>query len=275
MFTSHARAAQGAAHPSNKLYRRGKIFTVRRRAAVRLAELIRLALFCRYHALPLDDGAFIHVACDALALQKRGLDYYSLVEFARKVGIAVEDDDATMHTIGRACARAEGDRHYRGIGCEWAAKLLALTAEVRRACWITTIGAIDETRAERQRRKAAEKLVRERARAKRAAAGCVIRAASLSRLRPWDATGVSRATWYRQRSAGNADPETKSSRTYVSYIVERRNCLMASPRGAVISNDPPDQPARERAGPSHPASTYRRSSVRRHTMERQCDTGSG
>lgn len=84
----------------------------------------------------------------------------------------------------------------------WRADKLAwrmrLTAADRSALRITTIGAIDMSRAERARRR---KLVNTIAKvAARRAKGIKPRAeylASVLKPRPWEAAGVSRATWYR------------------------------------------------------------------------------
>lgn len=79
---------------------------------------------------------------------------------------------------------------------------LGVTAQERRRLGLTTIGACDETSAERiARRRAAD---RDRKRAQRYLKGQVSRqeylAKSMSSKRPWEAEGISRATWYRRRS---------------------------------------------------------------------------
>ena len=78
---------------------------------------------------------------------------------------------------------------------------LRLTEIDRKALRITTIGAIDRGKGTRtaQRRTAS----RQRAEASRRAKGARPRheyeACSANRTKPWEALGVSRATWYRQR----------------------------------------------------------------------------
>jgi hypothetical protein len=89
----------------------------------------------------------------------------------------------------------------------WTADQLAwrlrLTKEQRNMLSITTIGAIDESKAVRTKRR----LERERTRRKnsRRAKGALPRQTyeqqSISRAKPWIAEGVSRASWYRRRKA--------------------------------------------------------------------------
>jgi hypothetical protein len=109
------------------------------------------------------------------------------------------------------CADAYVKAH--GSGClttavlinpiRWRADTIAarlkVTAAERKRLRLTTIGAIDKTKAERQ----AERKERKRAadRTRRRARGAQPRAdylaQSLSRVRPWVALGMSRASWYR------------------------------------------------------------------------------
>ena len=82
---------------------------------------------------------------------------------------------------------------------------LRLTYAERMRLNITTIGACDLDKAGRTRRRKERKRRRDRARAaaKRAARGVVQRtqylAECLSRVRPWEAEGISRRTWERRR----------------------------------------------------------------------------
>lgn len=83
---------------------------------------------------------------------------------------------------------------------------LGLKAEERRMLGVTTIGAIDETRADRiKRRKMLDKQRKAKARrAKGAKPRKVYEANSLEQQMPWIAEGISRRTWYRRRSANGA-----------------------------------------------------------------------
>lgn len=88
------------------------------------------------------------------------------------------------------------------------AQRLHLTEAERRRLGITTIGAIDMSRAER---KQARKLrQRQRMRGRRKARGAKPRAEyeanSINRTKPWIAAGISRRTWYRQRGTSPCAP---------------------------------------------------------------------
>jgi hypothetical protein len=78
---------------------------------------------------------------------------------------------------------------------------LNVTLETRQALGLTTIGAVDCDKEERQaRRKALGRLRKARRRRK---TGCKMRAeylaTSLSEKQPWLAEGISRRTWYRRQ----------------------------------------------------------------------------
>lgn len=80
---------------------------------------------------------------------------------------------------------------------------LRLTAAERNQLAITTIGAVDQNKeqraeAQKQRRREAE---RTRRRARGAQARVEFEAPSAEAWRPWEAEGISRATWYRRRKA--------------------------------------------------------------------------
>src|SRR4051794_30162849 len=83
--------------------------------------------------------------------------------------------------------------------------MLCVTACERDVCRLWMIDAVDESKADRAVRRAAERRVRdrERKRANRAEKGGSVtrdlyEAESLSRAKPWEAEGISRATWYRR-----------------------------------------------------------------------------
>jgi hypothetical protein len=81
-------------------------------------------------------------------------------------------------------------------------EMLNLTAAEREVCRIRTIDAVDETRDERKARlaKAQKAADREAKRAKRGrVAREVYEGSSLSKTKPWEAEGISRATWYRRK----------------------------------------------------------------------------
>lgn len=93
----------------------------------------------------------------------------------------------------------------------WSADQLAwryrITKEERRMLGLTTIGAIDQGKAARTKQRRARD--RQRKANDRRAKGLVPRqqyeANAASRTKPWEAEGISRATWYRRK---RASPET-------------------------------------------------------------------
>lgn len=100
--------------------------------------------------------------------------------------------DAAANTI--ISEAANRPRRYRA---ETLARRIGLTAAIRKRLAIKTIGAIDQTKEERQQ---ARKLsARQRARARRQPRADYLAAHSISRTKPWIAAGISRATWYRQQ----------------------------------------------------------------------------
>lgn len=102
---------------------------------------------------------------------------------------------------------------------KWKADALAwrmrLTKEDRRMLGITTIGAIDENKAARTKRR--KTLDRQRKENARRAKGVKPRKAyegqSISKARPWTAEGISRASWYRRRAAETAPQRETSAAT--------------------------------------------------------------
>jgi len=85
------------------------------------------------------------------------------------------------------------------------AQRLNLTDAERRRLRITTIGASDKTKAQRlaerkERKRAADRLRRQRNRQARGARPRPdYEATSLTRIKPWERLGMSRAGWYRHR----------------------------------------------------------------------------
>jgi hypothetical protein len=194
-------------------------FGPRRRAAIRLRELIAIAR-CRHGlGIQIDHRNWLFVACHTLApLRERegGLDLEHLRDFMRQCQMIADDDDAVV-TIHKVCHfRAQ---HARGLRARTAGRLLGLTEKERQYCReklgrpITTMLAIDTTAAERKSVRDARE--RERKRRARAAAGMTPRAqyeaTSLSRTSPWHAFGISRAEWYRRRKALPSDSHSREA----------------------------------------------------------------
>lgn len=102
---------------------------------------------------------------------------------------------------------------------KWKADALAwrlrLTKEERRMLGVTTIGAIDENKGARTKRRRA--LDRQRKENARRAKGVKPRKAyegqSLSKAKPWVAEGISRAQWYRRRANETASAHETSPAT--------------------------------------------------------------
>lgn len=225
--------------PNNKIAKAPqaarKRITPRQAAAIRLGEMLRLAPFRIRHATSINQHGWIFVACHALVrlrhIEKCGLDFEHLNDFMRRCGLVIDDEDDALRTIHDVSDFRE--RHPRRplLVADTAARMLDLTAEERWICKIVTMGAVDKSRAERKTRVADEKRTRDRTRQrdKRMAAGCQSRAqweaTSKAQTRPWEAAGISRATWYRRRETGPSPDICTSSR------VERHTCLteMAAP----------------------------------------------
>jgi len=97
--------------------------------------------------------------------------------------------------VGAALANPQ---HYKADGLAWR---LRLKAEERRMLGVTTIGAIDENKAARTKRR--RNLDRERKAKARRAKGAIPRkvyeANSIEQAMPWIDEGISRRTWFRRR----------------------------------------------------------------------------
>src|SRR5882724_6348817 len=97
--------------------------------------------------------------------------------------------------IGDAIANTQ---HWKADQLAWR---LRLTAEERKVLGVTTIGAVDENKAARTRRR--RKLDRERKAKARRSKGSksrnIYEANSTEQAMPWIDRGISRATWYRRK----------------------------------------------------------------------------
>jgi hypothetical protein len=100
--------------------------------------------------------------------------------------------------VGAALATPQ---HWKADNLAWR---LRLTAEERRMLGVTTIGAIDQNKAARTKRR--RQIERERKARQRRAKGAKPRKAyeeqSISNAMPWVTEGISRATWYRRKQSG-------------------------------------------------------------------------
>ena len=104
-------------------------------------------------------------------------------------------------------------RRRRMLRADAVARMLGVTMRERQQLGLRTIGAADVDRGTRKRLAKQRKRERDRERMaeKRRSAGALDRASyeanSLSRLKPWEALGMSRRTWYRR---GKPDGTTRS-----------------------------------------------------------------
>lgn len=105
---------------------------------------------------------------------------------------------------------ANGITNRRNWTADQLAWRLRLMKEERTMLSITTIGAIDHPKAARKKRR--KQRERERRVANRRAKGAIPRPEyeqrSLNRAKPWEAEGISRATWYRRKRETGPQSET-------------------------------------------------------------------
>jgi hypothetical protein len=175
---------------------------------LRLADLAKIFRARYGHALPNDDAgrddlmvAVHHLACLA---HPRGHIAKWLDLWAPWLTLAEH-----KAIIGEALANPQ----------KWKADALAwrmrLTKEDRRMLGVTTIGAIDENKAARTKRRRA--LDRQRKENARRAKGIKPRSTyegqSISKAKPWIAEGISRAQWYRRRARETAQQDETSPAT--------------------------------------------------------------
>ena len=176
-------------------------------AALRVAELRRLISARFGYVLPDNDIGREHARAMAHHLAQRSGDAGHRIKMFLEVGapwmLPAEVQGLIVTTVTRP----------RKFTADRLATLLALTDVERTRLRITTIGAIDLTKAERKARRS--KRDRERRREERRARGAKPRAEyegySLSRRKPWEALGVSRATWYRKHSGARPLPQIETS----------------------------------------------------------------
>ena len=121
---------------------------------------------------------------------------FALENWCRRVGTKVPSEE-----LQQIAADAQA-RPMRFRAETIASKLMVTYAE-RTALKITTMGCIDMSREERLRRSKDRRRLKQQSR--RREQGSMNRldylATSKSRLKPWVAEGISRATWYRRQSA--------------------------------------------------------------------------
>lgn len=96
-------------------------------------------------------------------------------------------------------------------------QLLRLTSAERSTLGLKSIRAFDRTK--RQMTEERKMKDRQYQRAKRQQAGAIPRERSLSATKPWEAEGISRATWYRRRAANVRDTMSEESSSASSVYI--------------------------------------------------------
>ena len=170
-------------------------------AALRVAELTRL-LVARYgEFLPDDDAGRDDAAlvCHHLARRSGG-------KAPQRIASWLEQRTPWMAADERAALADKVLANPLRWKADTLAARLRLTAAERARHSIRTIGAIDESAADRaEARRIKKQMGKQEA---RRTAGAIPRgefeAASTQRQQPWQALGISRRTWYRRRGTGPA-----------------------------------------------------------------------
>jgi hypothetical protein len=126
--------------------------------------------------------------------------------FRARYGNVLPNDDAGRDDLMVAVHHLASLAHPRGHIAKWLD---------RRMLGVTTIGAIDENKAARTKRRRA--LDRQRKENARRANGIkprkVYEGQSVSAAKPWKAEGISRASWYRRKAAETASVRETSPAT--------------------------------------------------------------
>lgn len=144
---------------------------------------------------------------------------------------------------------AEASKRRRMMRADGVAGLLHVTMAERLALKLKTIGAADMTKAQRvkfmkARKKDADRKRREQ---ERRAAGMKDRkshaATDLKTIRPWEAEGISRATWFRRQR------ETRQSRIDIKGKGDTRVSQAKSPSSQPLRSDPAARAARGGGSP--------------------------
>jgi hypothetical protein len=154
--------------------------------------------------LPDDDSGRddIRLAVDHLA---------SLPHPARAITMWLETWAPWMTLAEHRQVIADGIANQRNWKADALAWRLRLTYQERSMLGITTIGAIDMSKAQREKRRKHKD--RARKAAKRRAAGAVPRdryeRASVEQSKPWVVAGISRRTWYRRRDVAGFDGDKR------------------------------------------------------------------
>lgn len=151
--------------------------------------------------------------------------------------------------------RAKSGARYREARGDGLGRLVGLTSEERILCRIRSILAIDETDDERKTRNAETKRERDRNRQREKRDGkCLSReryeSGSVNRSRPWEAVGISRATYFRRRAKPSAQRDaTMATDLSHSYNERRTTTTTDLSHGSNVSETGPSlHPLRSNEG---------------------------
>jgi hypothetical protein len=138
----------------------------------------------------------------------RGADQiWSVMEAAKRMGGSATEAEASAITEEASITR-------KHLSADNLARFLGVTFEQRQRLGLTTIGSIDVKRgARKELRKRRWRFNAER---RRRALGMRPQSQSLSRLKPWEAEGMTRRTWYRRNKAGTGIGTTLSTPIFLS-----------------------------------------------------------
>lgn len=177
-----------------KRKRKGRRSTPRQGTAFRMRDICKILRRTYGHVLPDDDAGRddLYVAINHLAClphpQKRIDNFIEIWAPWLSVG---ESKQITASAI-------ISPEYWTADELAWR---MGLTAAVRAELGITTIGAIDENRSARLKRR--QTSAKERLRTYRRAKGAKRRAEYLAQFagdKPWEVEGISRRTWFRRRA---------------------------------------------------------------------------
>jgi hypothetical protein len=160
--------------------------------SLRIADLRRLFLARYGRSLPDDDAGRADARIMAHHLARRS-------NAERRIVSWLELQAPWMKPVEVKALIAEVFSRPYKWRADTLARRLNLTDAERRRLGITTIGAVDVDRAERlaHRRDRARQFKERRRRTQGAMPRAEYEAKSLSRTKPWEALGMSRASWYR------------------------------------------------------------------------------
>jgi hypothetical protein len=206
-----AQSNNSASHRSSPYPNRQPQFNVRQEADRRLKFLIWLSEYRGADNADCTDLLFV-AACAKLASTPRHDLRIALAGFAERAAIAY-DDGAAAGICRRACLAMER-RSSRWLSAKKAGLYLKVTTEERRAYFEETgvhanVDPSGESAAAKDGRSVAERRERDRDRKRAVRRDNGVRPRGVYRLQarrkhlpPWEALGLSRATYYRRRRAG-------------------------------------------------------------------------